>query len=198
MKKSIGVALALMMTVSMPVCAMAEEEAGSSPDNPVVFSYSDIDDSVYEGTWYKTGLGFDVYLPDDWEVSDVPEEAAEQGVVFIAGEDEENGGANMIINCAELPEEAANYDLATLGEDLSATYPSMVYADLNGIPAVVFESDENEISGFAFLTEDNYIVSGVISPSPEIGYEEYSPYFKNMIISVSPTEEESTEADTEA
>ncbi len=198
MKKQISIALALMMAASMSSFAMAEEGAGSTVDNPVVFNYADIDESVYEGAWIETGLGFDVYLPADWTISEITDEIAQQGIAFVAGEDEENGGANMVISYTEIPAEAGDYDLEQLGTELAGTYEEVLFADLNGIPAVVFSSDENEIAGYAFLTDDNHLVTGVISSSPEIGYEDYAPYFQNMTISVSPTEEASTEADTEA
>ena len=197
MKKTLGMALAVLMASSLTVAAYAGEDAGSTADNPVEFSYEDIDTSVYDGAWFDTGLGFDVYLPEDWEESELTDEMTQAGVAFVAGEDEETGGANMIITCSELPDVAAGYTLEQLGQELAAANTTALFADLNGIPAVIFENDETGISGYAFLTENGYIVAGVISPSPEIGYEDYGPYFQNMIMSVSPSEEDAEETTAE-
>lgn len=195
MKRTISTALALLMTVSMASAAWAEEDAaGSTPDNPVVFDYADIDESVYDGVWVDTELGFDVFIPEDWDVSEITDEMAESGIAFVAGEDEETGGANMVITVTELPEDQA-YDLETLGEELAGSMTSAMYADLNGIPAVIFENEDTETSGFAIPIDDedgSYLVTGVIS-GPEGGYEEFSPSILNMIMSVSPYEDEEVE-----
>lgn len=195
--------IALMTTAVMVVATIAvpavfanqtDEAAGSTVDNPIVFDYQDIDESIYEGKWFDTELGFEVYLPADWEESEVTDEMAEAGLVFIAGENEETGGANLVITYTEVPEEVKeSYDLEQLGLELAETNTTAMYADLNGIPAVIFENDETQVNGFAFLTSNGFVISGVISASPEIGYEEYGPYIMNMTMSISPTE-----SDTEA
>ena len=198
MKKAILGAMVIMASAALSFGAYAEEGIGSTVDNPVVFNYAeDIDESVYDGMWVDTGLGFDVYLPDDWDVSEVTEEMVDAGVVFVAGEDEETGGANMVITLTELPEEAAGYDVEQLGVELAQNNTTALYADLSGLPAVIFENDETEISGFAMLTENGYLITGVISAAEGM-YEEYGPYFMNMTASISPSEDEAmTEMETE-
>lgn len=192
MKKALCVAMALMMTASMSTAAFAED-AGSSVDNPIQFDYHDIDETVYDGVWYATGLGFDVYLPDTWTQAELTDEMTEAGVAFMAGDEET--GANMVISVGELPEEAKDYDLEQLGVELAASNTTALYADLSGIPAVIFENDDTEISGFSMLTETGYLISGVMSAPRDVSYDDYGPFFYNMTLSISPSEQAETETE---
>jgi hypothetical protein len=82
MKKRIAVILAaLMMTAAVAPAVHAEETPGSTPENAIEMSYKDIDESVYEGAWVETGIGFDLYLPVDWVLHEVTEEEAEAQIV---------------------------------------------------------------------------------------------------------------------
>lgn len=201
MKKRIAGVTAAMMVVAAiaaPAVFAEETEAGlglvNTSDEPVVFDYHDVDDSVFEGQWWDTGLGFDMCLPADWIDNDLTEEMTEAGVVHIYGE--EGGGANCTIVYTALPEEVADtYDIDQLGQELAASNTTVLYADLSGIPAVVFENDENCISGFSMLTDDGHLIQGVISAPSDDQYEEYGPVFGNITTSISPTETE--EASTE-
>ena len=199
MKKRIAMITAAMMVIaalSAPAAWADETEAavGSTPDNPIPFDFHDVDDTVFEGQWWDTGLGFDICVPADWVDADLTEEMAEAGVVHIYGED--GGGANCTIVSTELPAEAAGtYDIETLGTDLAASATTVAFADLSGIPAVIFENDESCVSGFSMLSDDGYLIQGVISAPSDEEYEEYGQIFANIITSISPTlnEEESTE-----
>jgi hypothetical protein len=197
MKKRIAIMTAVMMAALAAPAVFAEEtEAGigTTSDNPIVFDYNDVDASVYEGQWWDTGLGFDMYLPADWIDADLTEEMVESGLVHIYGED--GGGANCTIICTALPEEVADtYDIDQLGAELAESNTTALFADLSGIPAVVFENDETCISGFSMLTDDGYLIQGVISAPSDDEYEEYGPVFMNITTSISPTvsEEASTE-----
>ncbi len=199
MRKQVAIVTAALMAMTVfaaPAAFADETEAGvgSTSDNPIVFDYHDIDETVYEGQWWDTGLGFDMYLPADWVDADLTEEMVEAGVVHIYGED--GGGANCTIVYTELPAEVADtYDIDQLGTELAASNTTAMFADLSGIPAVIFENDETCISGFSMLTEDGYMIQGVISAPSDDQYEEYGPVFGNITMSISPTE---TEAETEA
>lgn len=193
MKKRIAMMTAAMMTMSVlfaPAVFAEGSEAGSTSDNPVVFDYKqDVSEDVYEGQWWDTGLGFDIYLPADWVDSDLTEEMVEAGVVHIYGED--GGGANCTITCTEIPAEVADtYDINALGEELASVNTTAMYAELSGIPAVIYANDEACISGFAMLSGDGYLLQGVISAPSDDQYEEYGPVFENITASISPTESE--------
>ena len=184
--------LAAAMLISAPTTYAEESSAGSTPDNPVVMDFDDIDTSVYEGEWRYTDLGFDVYLPADWVEAELTDEMEAAGVVHLYGED--GGGANIVFTRAEVP---ADYDYEQLGSELAASNTVAMYMDLSGILAVVFENEETKVSGFCTLTDDNYLITGVISAPTDDQYEEYSPYFQNIITSISPSEEEYPELNWE-
>ena len=190
--------MATMLTAAaIAPCAYAEAETeavpGSTADFPIAFDYHDIDPDVYEGAWVSTGLGFDLYLPSDWVLTDISDEEAAAGLVFRAGE--EGGGANVCVTCTAIPEEAVDtYDLEALKAELDATVSEAFFLDLNGIPAVGFDSDETHLSGFSILPGDGTLIQGVVAPPSDEEYEAFTPYFQNIFMSVSPTEEAETEA----
>ena len=155
--------------------------------------YHDIDASVYEGAWVTTGLGFDVYLPVDWILVNITEEQAAAGLAFQAGE--EGGGANMTVTKMEAPKD---YSLDQLAKEMAAATTTALYADLNGIPGVIFDNLEAMVSGFSMLTDNGAVITGVVSAPSDDQYEAYSPYIKNMILSVSPSVPELNWADVEA
>ena len=196
MRKRLAAVLAAMMVVSAVSPAVYAEDAtaGTTPDNPVEFSYEDIDETVYDGAWFETGLGFDVYLPEEWEEVDITDEMAEAGLMFMAGEP--GGGANIAITAAEIPaDQADSYDIEQLGEELAGTVTTAMYADLSGIPAVIFENEETKVSGFSTVVA-GYIVTGVISAPSDDEYEEYGPHIMNIITSVSLTPDEDSTAES--
>ena len=198
MKKKIALMMATMMTaaaIAPMAYAEAETEAalGTTVDNPIGCDYHDMDPDVYEGAWVSTGLGFDMYLPADWVLTDISDEEAEAGLVFRAGE--EGGGANVCITCTLIPEEVADtYDYEAMKAEYDAAGISAMYADLNGIPAILFDNDDAKVSGFSIIPGDGTVISGVIAPPSDEEYDDYAPYGQNMIMSVSPTEEAETEA----
>lgn len=196
MRKRLAAVLAAMMVVSAVSPAVYAEDAtvGTTPDNPVEFSYEDIDETVYDGAWFETGLGFDVYLPEEWEEVDITDEMAEAGLMFMAGEP--GGGANIAITAAEIPaDQTDSYDIEQLGEELAGTVTTAMYADLSGIPAVIFENEETKVSGFSTVVA-GYIVTGVISAPSDDEYEEYGPHIMNIITSVSLTPDEDSTAES--
>ena len=196
MRKRLAAVLAAMMVVSAVSPAVYAEDAtvGTTPDNPVEFSYEDIDETVYDGAWFETGLGFDVYLPEEWEEVDITDEMAEAGLMFMAGEP--GGGANIAITAAEIPaDQADSYDIEQLGEELAGTVTTAMYADLSGIPAVIFENEETKVSGFSTVVA-GYIVTGVISAPSDDEYDENGPHIMNIITSVSLTPDEDSTAES--
>lgn len=190
-KKIFAFILVLAFVASLMTTAAFAD--GETADDPVKLDYRDIDTAVYDGAWVDTGLGFDVYLPSDWVLVDITEEQAAAGLAFQAGE--EGGGANMTVTMMEAPE---GYDLDQLAQELAASATTAAYADLNGIPGVIFDNLETMVSGFGMLTDDGMLITGVVSAPSDDQYEAYSPYIKNMILSVSPSVPELNWEDAEA
>ena len=123
-----------------------------------------------------------MYLPNDWILVDITAEQAAAGLAFQAGE--EGGGANMTVTMMEAPK---GYDLDQLAQELAATATTAAYADLNGIPGVIFDNMETMVSGFGILTDNGALITGVVSAPSDDQYDAYSPYIWNMLLSVSPT-----------
>jgi len=187
MKKLITWLLVLALSAGLLTAAAFAEEPGTTADNPLALKYQDIDKSVYEGKWVVTGLGFDVYIPEEWVQPEITEEQAAAGLAFLAGED--GGGANLVITRVALPEEVAgSYDYKQLGQELAASNSTASYADMNGIPAVVFQNDETKVRGFCTLPGDGTLISGVISAPSDNEFESYAAHMWNILQSVSPTE----------
>ena len=89
MKKRLAVIMLAGMMMSLsPVGVMAAETetATESSAADIVLNYKDMDPNAYEGTWVSTGLGFDLYLPSDWDVLEVSDENAKQGIVYQAAD----------------------------------------------------------------------------------------------------------------
>ena len=182
-KKSIlAFLLVLALFAGCMTAAYADGQEGSTPDNPVKLDYHDMDASVYDGVWVSTGLGFDVYLPADWELVEITKEQADAGLAFMAGE--KGGGANMTVTLSGTP---ANYSIEQLGKELAASVTTAMYADLNGLDAVIFENDDTKVTGYCMLTVDNDLITGVMSAPSDDQYDAYTPWLKNMLMSVSPT-----------
>ena len=186
-------ALILVLALAASLITTAAYAEGETADAPVKLDYHDIDASVYEGAWVTTGLGFDVYLPVDWILVNITEEQAAAGLAFQAGE--EGGGANMTVTAMEAPK---GYSLDQLGKEMAAAATTALYADLNGIPGVIFDNMETMVSGFSMLTDNGAVITGVVSAPSDDQYEAYSPYIKNMILSVSPSVPELNWEDVEA
>ncbi len=80
-KKSI-LAVVLVLTLLAGLMTTAAYADGESADAPIKMDYHDMDNSVYEGAWVSTGLGFDLYLPVDWILVNIPAEQAAAGLAF--------------------------------------------------------------------------------------------------------------------
>ena len=194
MKKSIlALAIAAAMMVS-PAAVFADETEGT--DEVVTFSYEDIDDSVYDGTWVSFIDGFDMYLPSDWDVVDptTVDGAEDAGIYFMAQSPEENAdGAKWSVIVAAVPDVNVE-SVEQIYDELSAddTTSGEAYADLNGIGAVGFDIVDNDVTGVAFADDEGTLYTVQFAPSSD---EDYLPYVANMLMSISPSEELETEAE---
>lgn len=74
-KRVLALMMAGMMVFggTMPVFAEADTdtETEAQSEEPIVWSYEDIDPDVYDGEWFSFEYGFDLYLPTDWEEADI-------------------------------------------------------------------------------------------------------------------------------
>lgn len=192
MKKRLAVImLAGMMMGISPVGAMAAETEVTTESSAadIVLSYEDMDPNAYEGTWISTGLGFDLYLPSDWDVLEVSDENAKQGIVYQAADSAK--GWNIAVSYHEGMQVTVDDIYKQLGD---AGYKSLYKMDLNGIPAVGFDIDDQKVSGVAFADADGGMYTVQLGPNDD---KDFEPIMKNIFMSISPTTAES-EAETEA
>lgn len=186
LRKVLALFFASVLALSAISVAAAEKSgSGTSTDDPVIFSRDNIDESVYEGAWFETGNGFDVYLPADWEVQEVSEENAAKGLQCLIGQP--GGGANVTVTHAAAPD---GYNIDKMFEELSANnYATLVYVDANGIPGIAWDDLENYTGGFITL-QDGEIVTFIVSPPSNDEYEAFASSMKNIFNSISYTEAE--------
>lgn len=193
-KKSIlALAIAAAMMVS-PAAVFADETEAT--DEVVTFSYEDIDDTVYDGTWVSFIHGFDMYLPSDWDVVDpaTVDGAEDAGITFVAQSPEANAdGANWSVVVAAVPDVDVE-SVEQIYDELSAdeTVSGQAYADLNGIGAVGFDIVDSDVTGVAFADDEGTLYTVQFAPSSD---EDFLPYMANMLMSISPSEELETEAE---
>jgi hypothetical protein len=159
-----------------------EDTTGLTPDQPQVFKYeTDVNPDYYNGTWVDTGAGLKVWLPEYWEKKELSEDAQKMGLIFKYGE---SGGMNITITASEIPKAARPYELTDFYDELQAHYQNVYYADINGLPCILFEDEENALSGFAYLTEDKTIV-GIVTPPSKYEWKDYGYFIRNILYSVS-------------
>ena len=135
----------------------------------------------YNGTWVDTGAGLKVWLPEYWEKKDLSEDAQKMGLIFKYGE---SGGMNITVTASDIPKAAMPYELTDFYDELQIHYQNVCYADINGLSCILFEDEENALSGFACLTEDKTIV-GIITPPSKYEWKDYGYFIRNILYSVS-------------
>ena len=186
LRKVLSLLLVSMLVLSaISVSAAEKSGTGQSKDDPVVFSKDDIDESAFEGAWFETGNGFDVYLPAKWEVQEVTEENAAKGLQCLIGNP--GGGANITVTHVAQPD---GYDIDAMYKELTAkNYATLVYSDMNGVPGVAFDDLENYVGGFMTIL-DGEVVTFIVSPPSNDEYEAFAPSMKNILSSISYSEKE--------
>jgi hypothetical protein len=159
-----------------------EDTTGLTPDQPQVYKYeTDVNPDYYNGTWVDTGAGIKVWLPEYWEKKDLSEDAQKMGLIFKYGE---SGGMNITVTASKIPKAARPYELTVFYDELQMHYQNVYYADINDLPCILFEDEENALSGFAYLTEDQTIV-GIITPPSKYEWRDYGYFIRNILYSVS-------------
>lgn len=129
MKKIFALMIALMMILS---CAAFAEESVNV-------------EALYEGTWITfPDDGFELYLPNDWIVIELPEEVLETGIYYaIASPD---GAMTVQVAWGQLD---ALVDAAALHADISTAYPSAQLLTMGETEMVCFANADADILAFA-------------------------------------------------
>ena len=77
---------AMVTGFSAPVWAEADaaEDTETADDEITELTMDMLDEAAYEGTWLSFEPGFDLYVPSNWDVLEISDEDAADGVMFQA------------------------------------------------------------------------------------------------------------------
>ena len=88
---------AMVTGFSAPVWAEADaaEDTETADDEITELTMDMLDEAAYEGTWLSFEPGFDLYVPSNWDVLEISDEDAADGVMFQAQDPDSEEGVNM-------------------------------------------------------------------------------------------------------
>ena len=169
MKRLMGAMMAVALLV---LCAAgAAGEPLYAADGSAVSGRIDFTEGLapYAGKWVNFQDGFRLYLPQDWERSDVSDAQAQAGLFYR----ETNNGSDSVVGELNMGVAVSYADangLQTLDE-LAALYTAgglseVDKLDLNGLPVVTFASRGEDYRGVAFFHPivAGYVMTIYVSP----------------------------------
>ena len=185
-------AAAMVTGSSAPVWAEADaaEDTEAADDEITELAMDMLDEAAYEGTWLSFEPGFDLYVPSNWDVLEISDEDAADGVMFQAQDPDSEEGVNMVVTATDVGTE---YDLDSMAQELDdAGYIDVEKVSINGIYAVSFETESTY--GIAFLDDTGIMYNVQIGPKSE----ELQPTAETLFISLIKSEENTYKDDAEA
>ncbi len=162
-----------------------DEKSGNTADTVLTLSYHDIDRNVYPGVWVDTGLGFELFLPANWDVCDLSEdeEYKDSGLMYLAKSPQkvlDDYYGQVGISESQVNPAGTEDIYHALKSD--ENYDYLYYCDVNSIDCVCFESSSYNTSGLVFADGgDLYTIA--ISPQ---GSARFNPVVQNILRSVRP------------
>ena len=174
-------AAAMVTGSSAPVWAEADaaEDTEAADDEITELTMDMLDEAAYEGTWLSFEPGFDLYVPSNWDVLEISDEDAADGVMFQAQDPDSEEGVNMVVTAT----------------DVGTEYEDVEKVCINGLYAVSFETESTY--GIAFLEDAEGMMHNVqIGPKSD----DIQPIAETLFVSLIKTEdnEENAEAETDA
>ena len=186
-------AAAMVTGSSAPVWAEADAEDTETADDEITELTMDmLDEAAYEGTWLSFEPGFDLYVPSNWDVLEISDEDAADGVMFQAQDPDSEEGVNMVVTATDVGTE---YDLHSMADELATEYEDVEKVCINGLYAVSFETESTY--GIAFLEDAEGMMYNVqIGPKSD----DIQPIAETLFVSLIKTEDnvENAEAETDA
>ena len=120
---------------------------GDALDGSITFSESVAD---FEGTWVPFDDGFKLYLPNDWVWYNLTDEQKAANVIYLAGSN--SGAADAPFVSVAWTQSNGLQTLSDVAQELSNSgFRVDGKASINGIPAVTYASEEQNISGVMFF-----------------------------------------------
>ena len=174
-------AAAMVTGSSAPVWAEADaaEDTEAADDEITELTMDMLDEAAYEGTWLSFEPGFDLYVPSNWDVLEISDEDAADGVMFQAQDPDSEEGVNMVVTAT----------------DVGTEYEDVEKVCINGLYAVSFETESTY--GIAFLEDAEGMMYNVqIGPKSD----DIQPIAETLFVSLIKTEDnvENAEAETDA
>ena len=110
---------AMVTGSSAPVWAEADaaEDTETADDEITELTMDMLDEAAYEGTWLSFEPGFDLYVPSNWDVLEISDEDAADGVMFQAQDPDSEEGVNMVVTATDVGTE---YDLYSMADELQS------------------------------------------------------------------------------
>ena len=172
---------AMVTGSSAPVWAEADaaEDTEAADDEITELTMDMLDEAAYEGTWLSFEPGFDLYVPSNWDVLEISDEDAADGVMFQAQDPDSEEGVNMVVTAT----------------DVGTEYEDVEKVCINGLYAVSFETESTY--GIAFLEDAEGMMYNVqIGPKSD----DIQPIAETLFVSLIKTEDnvENAEAETDA
>ena len=188
------VLVAMITGFSAPKGAEADaaEDTEAADDEITELTMDMLDEAAYEGTWLSFEPGFDLYVPSNWDVLEISDEDAADGVMFQAQDPDSEEGVNMVVTATDVGTE---YDLYSMADELATEYEDVEKVCINGLYAVSFETESTY--GIAFLEDAEGMMYNVqIGPKSD----DIQPIAETLFVSLIKTEdnEENAEAETDA
>ena len=185
---------AMVTGFSAPVWAEADaaEDTETADDEITELTMDMLDEAAYEGTWLSFEPGFDLYVPSNWDVLEISDEDAADGVMFQAQDPDSEEGVNMVVTATDVGTE---YDLYSMADELATEYEDVEKVCINGLYAVSFETESTY--GIAFLEDAEGMMYNVqIGPKSD----DIQPIAETLFVSLIKTEDnvENAEAETDA
>ena len=172
---------AMVTGFSAPVWAEADaaEDTETADDEITELTMDMLDEAAYEGTWLSFEPGFDLYVPSNWDVLEISDEDAADGVMFQAQDPDSEEGVNMVVTAT----------------DVGTEYEDVEKVCINGLYAVSFETESTY--GIAFLEDAEGMMYNVqIGPKSD----DIQPIAETLFVSLIKTDDnvENAEAETDA
>lgn len=103
--------------------------------------------------------GFQIYLPNEWNILEITPEWEEQGIYFSAGA--EDGSQVVMLSAMS----AEGYEIADLAQELEGSYTGVSIITINDIDFVTYDIDASNASGMIALNENGYAYNFVFAPA---------------------------------
>lgn len=138
--------------------------AGACAEDRIFFDPADL---PQQGAFYPLErLGIQLFLPEDWQAVDVPQEMQAQNLeaFFLSQE----SGQTMAVTYGTLITDAQGQAVTELSM-LTGMFQQAGYADaheavINGLPCMIYSSAAEDVMGAYFLTQGEKLLAVHISP----------------------------------